>query len=106
VDERPIVRLAASDGQLQRVDFASGDSLRREVLFVHPPQRQVDMVRALRLETDAHGPLRVDDMTEETSTPGIYAAGDIITRAQAALLGAASGMRAAGADPIASSPRT
>jgi len=36
-------------------------------------------------------------MTQETSMPGIYAAGDIITRAQAALLAAASGMRAAAA---------
>ena len=95
VDERPLARLVASDGQLERIEFAGGGSLRREILFIHPPQRQVETVRALRLETDAHGLLRVDDMTQETSTPGIYAAGDIITRAQAALLAAASGMRAA-----------
>ena len=34
-------------------------------------------------------------MTRETSIPGIYAAGDLTTRAQAAVLSAAAGMQAA-----------
>ena len=34
-------------------------------------------------------------MKRETSIPGIYAAGDLTTRAQAAILGAASGMQTA-----------
>jgi thioredoxin reductase len=35
-------------------------------------------------------------MKRETSIPGIYAAGDLTTRAQAAILAAAQGMQAAG----------
>jgi thioredoxin reductase len=34
-------------------------------------------------------------MTRETSIAGIYAAGDLTTRAQAAILAAAAGMQAA-----------
>ena len=34
-------------------------------------------------------------MRRETSVPGIYAAGDLTTRAQAAVLAAATGMQAA-----------
>jgi thioredoxin reductase len=34
-------------------------------------------------------------MTRETSIPGVYAAGDLTTRAQAAVFAASSGMQAA-----------
>jgi thioredoxin reductase len=45
----------------------------------------------------ASGPkaVKVDEMSRETSTPGIYAAGDLVMRAQQALLAAASGNLAA-----------
>jgi thioredoxin reductase len=36
-------------------------------------------------------------MMRETSVPGIYAVGDMTTRAQAAIMAAASGMQAAAA---------
>jgi thioredoxin reductase len=39
--------------------------------------------------------VKTDPMTRETSIPGIYAAGDLTTRAQAAVLAAAAGMQAA-----------
>ena len=41
--------------------------------------------------------MKTDPMTRETSIPGIYAAGDLTTRAQAAVLAAAAGMQAAAA---------
>jgi thioredoxin reductase len=72
-----------------------GDSLERDALFVHPVQRQVEVVRALGLALDGKGYVQVDEMTRETSVPGIYAAGDLLTAAQSAILSAAAGMRAA-----------
>ena len=36
-------------------------------------------------------------MRRESSVPGVYAAGDLTTRAQGAMLAAADGVRAAGA---------
>jgi thioredoxin reductase len=94
VDERRITRLLASGGQLTAIDFEEGGPVQRDVLFVHPPQRQVDVVAALGLDLDADH-LIVVDGNLQTSMPGVYAAGDLITRQQAALLAAASGMRAA-----------
>jgi thioredoxin reductase len=95
VDERRITRLASKDGRLEHVEFVEGAPLRRDVLFVHPPQRQVDVVRSLALAVDSEGLVQVDEMSRETSTPGIYAAGDLVMRAQGAILAAASGFLAA-----------
>jgi thioredoxin reductase len=95
VEERRIVRLAGVGGRLEGIEVAGGGAIARDVLFMHPPQRQVPVVEALGLELDSHGFVRIEDATLETSIPGIHAAGDLVTRAQAALLGAAAGMRAA-----------
>jgi thioredoxin reductase len=95
VEERRIVRLAGAGARLERIEVAGGGVIARDVLFMHPPQRQVPVVEGLGLELDPHGYVRVDDATLETSIPGIHAAGDLVTKAQAALLGAAAGMRAA-----------
>ena len=53
------------------------------------------LVRVLGVSLDDEGYVKTDPMTRETSIPGIYAAGDLTTRAQAAVLAAAAGMQAA-----------
>jgi thioredoxin reductase len=95
VEHRRIRRLVASEGHLARVEFTEGDAMDRDVLFAHPRQRQAELVRALDLTLDDKGFVKVDEMRCETSVPGIYAAGDLITAAQGALLAAAAGTRAA-----------
>jgi thioredoxin reductase len=101
IEERAIARLIASGdsgasaGRLARIEFADGDSLERDALFIHPTQRQVDVVRALGVALDDKGYVKVDEMMRETSVPGVYAAGDLTTAAQSAILSAAAGMRAA-----------
>lgn len=90
-----IVRLVARDGLLESVALTGGKSVPLAALFVHPPQRQVDVVRALGLSLDEHGFVAVDPMRRETSVPGIYAAGDSTTRQQGAIFGAAQGTHAA-----------
>jgi thioredoxin reductase len=64
---------------------------------MHPPQKQVALVSALGLALDDEGFVKTDPMTRETSIAGIYAAGDLTTRGQAAVLAAAAGMQAAAA---------
>ena len=96
LDERPIRRLAAEGGRLARVEFDDG-ARPLDALFAHPPQRQVALVQALDLEQNEAGYIRVDERSGETSRPGVYAAGDLATPMQAALLAAASGVRAAAA---------
>lgn len=94
VEERRIERLVPNGDRLERIELAGGDSVERDVLVAHPAQRQVDLVRGLGLALDERGFVKVDD-SRETSVPGIYAAGDLMSPAQSAVLGAAAGMFAA-----------
>lgn len=97
LETAPVVRLVAREDRLEAVELADGRTVPCEVLFAHPPQRHVELVRALGLALDDDGYVRVDPMRRETSTPGIYAAGDLTTRMQAAIVAAAAGMQAAAA---------
>jgi thioredoxin reductase len=96
IEERGIARLIANDNRLAGIELTDGGWLARDALFVHPVQHQVDVVRALGLTLDGKGYVQVDEMTRETSMPGIYAAGDLLTPGQSAILSAAAGTRAAG----------
>lgn len=95
LETAPVSRLVARDQRLEAVELSDGRSVPLDILFAHPPQQQVPLVRELGVELDDDGYVRVDTMKRETSVPGIYAAGDLTTRGQAAILAAASGMQAA-----------
>ena len=95
IETAPVARLARSGDRLEAVELADGTAVSCDALFAHPPQRQVALIDALGLALDEGGMVRIDPMTRETSIPGVYAAGDLTTRAQAAILGAAAGMEAA-----------
>jgi thioredoxin reductase len=77
--------------------LSNGTRVRCEVLFAHPPQGQVELVRALGVALDDDGFVHVDPTRRETSVPGIYASGDLATRMQGVIFAAASGTQAAGA---------
>lgn len=95
LETAPIARLVARDGALEGVALTTGAIVPCAALFAHPPQRQVDVVRALGLALDEHGYVVVDPMRRETSVPGVYAAGDLASRQQAAIFAAAAGTHAA-----------
>jgi thioredoxin reductase len=90
-----ISRLVARAEHLEAIELANGTRVACELLFAHPPQHQVDVVRALAVTLDSDGFVQVDPMSRETSVPGVFAAGDLTTRMQAAIAAAASGMQAA-----------
>jgi thioredoxin reductase len=98
IETRTVTRLVVASGgekRLAAIELADGTRVEREVLFAHPPQRQVDLVRALGLELDDDGYVKIDPMKRETSRPGVYAAGDLASRQQAAIFAAAAGTQAA-----------
>ncbi len=97
LEERPLARLVARDERLAAVELADGSAVPVEVLFAHPAQRQVPIVASLDLALDPAGYVQVDERRRETSRPGIYAAGDLVTPMQAAILAAGSGTLAAAA---------
>lgn len=92
----PIARLQRRGHELSGVELANGETVPCEILFAHPVQRHVDLVASLPIGLDGEGFVRVDAMTRETSMPGVYAAGDLTTRAQGAIFAAAMGAQAAG----------
>lgn len=97
VETAPVVRLIAradAPRSLEAIELAGGRRVLRDALFAHPPQRQVELVGALGLQLE-EGLVRVDPMKRETSVPGIFAAGDLATRMQGAILAAAAGAQAA-----------
>lgn len=96
LETSPVERLVARGGRtLEAVQLVDGTSVPCDVLFSHPPQHQVGLVRQLGVALDEHGFVQVDEMTLETSIPGIHAAGDLITRMQGAIIAASFGARAA-----------
>jgi len=95
VETTPVVRLVVDGTSLTHVELADGERIPCGVLFAHPPQRHVPLVQQLDLALDPQGYVQVDPMTRQTSTPGIYAAGDLTTRAQGAIFAAATGTQAA-----------
>ncbi|MEX2273930.1 MAG: NAD(P)/FAD-dependent oxidoreductase [Vicinamibacterales bacterium] len=95
IEQRPIARLVPNGGHLERIEFADGQSLPCDALFAHPRQRQGDLVRSLGLVLDETGYVQIDAVQRETSVPGIYAAGDLASAVQGALVAAASGVQAA-----------
>lgn len=95
VETARIARLVGTAGRLASVELEGGASVSCEALYAHPPQRHVEVVRALGLALDDEGYVRVDPMRKETSIPGIFAAGDVTTRMQGAIFGAAAGVHAA-----------
>lgn len=95
VESAPVRRLIGRGRALEAVELSTGDRAPCDVLFAHPPQRQVDLVRSLGLTLDEQGFVRVEAMKGETSIPGIYAAGDLTTRGQSAIFAASSSVLAA-----------
>lgn len=100
VEERGLRRLVprtdhdARHSHLEAVELADGTRIARDVIFAHPRQRQTAVVTAMELDLDDQGFVRVNER-RETSRPGIYAAGDLTTRMQGAILAAAAGVAAA-----------
>jgi len=95
VEPRRIARLlSGSGGRLRAVEHGDGAIVPCEAMVVRPPQRQPTLVSRLGLAVDDGGYVRVDGR-EETSVPGVYAAGDLTSPAQAATVASAAGVRAA-----------
>ncbi len=95
LETAPIAKLVSIGSQLSGVQLANGTVVPCEALFAHPPQRHVELVQSLGLALGDDGYVIVDPLRSETSLPGVYAAGDLTTPVQGAILAAAAAVRAA-----------
>lgn len=96
VREDPISRFEGARGQLERIVFASGDSIARRGMLIRLKQKlRSDLAEKLGCELNDFGLLKVDAMGA-TSVAGVYAAGDITSPMQSLSAAVAQGAVAAG----------
>lgn len=94
LETQPVRRLVVEPGGgLRGIELLDGSFTPLDVLFTMPKQHQPALVKELGLALTDAGYVRVNEQ-QETSVPGIFAAGDITTPAQAALVAAAAGAMA------------
>jgi thioredoxin reductase len=100
VRDEPIARFEG-EGSLERIVFESGDPLERDAIFLRSPEaprsRLADAL-GCELEMEGHIPglIAVDDI-QQTTVPGVFAAGDVTTPMQQIWKAAATGHMAAAA---------
>lgn len=101
VDERPVASLEGDGPELKSVRFADGSELERDgVMVVAPLHPRDDLGERLGCETTdtpiATGLLVTDDL-QQTTVPGVFAAGDASAMMQQVSLAIAAGSMAAAA---------
>jgi thioredoxin reductase len=89
----PVIELEGRAGALETIRFADGTRLARHALFVVASPRLPALVAGLGLDLDEQGFVRVDG-DGATSTPGLFAAGDLTSRRHQVIEAAAQGLRA------------
>jgi thioredoxin reductase len=92
--DTPVRRLEGDD-QLERVAFADGTVELRRALFLRPAQVVTsDLPQRIGCEQTETGLIHVGS-DQQTSVPGVYAAGDAATPVQQIVVAAALGAQAA-----------
>lgn len=95
VREERIAHVEGRDGWLERVVFASGESIPCKALFFSErPRQRCDLPESLGCEFTESGAVRTGEH-EATNVPGLYVAGDASRRVQLAIIAAAEGAGAA-----------
>ncbi len=94
IREDPVARLEGTAGRLERIVFASGQSVTRSALFLVMEQRQqCDLAALLGCRFTEKGAVDTGSC-EATNVPGLYVAGDASKEAQFVVVAAAEGVEA------------
>ena len=95
INDARIDRLTGASGRLESVAFDDASTIPIEAVFFHlGSEPRCAFAEDLGCGMDEDGYIEVDD-GQQTSTPGIYAAGDIAGHPHLAITAAAEGVRAA-----------
>jgi thioredoxin reductase len=95
VREERIARLDGHDGRLERIVFASGESIERRAMFFSTGNVQrSDLAARLGCALTGKGAVKTGEY-ETTNIPGLYVAGDASRLVQLAIVAAAEGAEAA-----------
>lgn len=88
---------------LHSIELEDDRRIEHDVLYIRTVQRQTQLVHDLQLQLredpmmlpGSDGFVVIDEMSMQTSRPGVFAAGDLTTAMQQAVVAAAAGLRAA-----------
>jgi thioredoxin reductase len=95
VREERLTRLEGTDGQLEHIVFAGGQSLARRALFFSTGYRQQsDLAAKLACRFTPEGGVQAE-WYQATNVPGLFVAGDASSRVHLAVVAAAEGAKAA-----------
>jgi thioredoxin reductase len=95
VMEAQITGLHGEEGRLESLTLADGSSVKCEAIFLHPAQEQTQVVQNLGVEVNEGGFVVVEkdygapggpQQVMETTRSGVFAAGDLTSPAQSAVL--------------------
>lgn len=93
--EERVSRLEGTDGQLERIVFASGEHILRRGMFFNTGQDQhCDLAASLGCDFTDRGAVRTGEY-EMTNVPGLFVAGDASRAVQLVIVAAAEGAEAA-----------
>ncbi|MFL6131452.1 MAG: NAD(P)/FAD-dependent oxidoreductase [Nocardioidaceae bacterium] len=93
--EAEITGLHGEEGKLESVELADGSTVKCEAIFLHPAQQQTPVVQDLGVDVNEGGFVVVEkdygapggpQHVMETSQSGVFAAGDLTSPAQSAVL--------------------
>jgi thioredoxin reductase len=95
VYETPIRQVHSENGQLHAIEFEDSSLLKRSAIFVSPKQQQQsDLAPQLGCKLTEMGHVQVDEQGQ-TTVPGVYAAGDLVSPMQQVIHAASRGASAA-----------
>ena len=98
VFEAPVAGLEGDGSVMHRIRFADGSGIERDALFFATGCHQrSDLWRTLGCVRDDKGGIVTDALTEETSVPGVYVAGDVSRDVLIIAVALAEGAKAAAA---------
>jgi thioredoxin reductase len=96
VEETHLAALEGDDGRLRHVRLADGRAIARDALFFNTGQHQRSPLFAqLGCDIGANGGVEAHAVTEESSVPGVYVAGDASRDVLFVIVAAAEGAQAA-----------
>ncbi len=98
VDDRPVASLTAVDGELAAVKFDTGPDLPRDALMAGvkmTPRSELGKELGAEVRTDHPMELSVPGDDQQTTVPGLFAAGDVQTMAPSVAPAIGSGFQAA-----------
>lgn len=100
IHDAPVVRIEATDGHIEALHLADGARVPRAALYLATraaPASDLAARLGCRMIEGAYGPYVAVDMMQQTSVPGVFAAGDLTRPAYNAPAAAADGARAGAA---------